>query len=84
MRKLSCKVCGEKWAGIKGPAQKFYECHEVLHGLIEPRPEEGESSEDYIYRLEEWRQQYFQDTNIEVTTWGLNNHRREPGGSDGN
>jgi hypothetical protein len=78
MRKLSCKVCGEKWTPGHGNRQisptrwqrgtsaaAFYEEHERRHGLTEPHREEGEGDMDYIYRLEEWRKQHFDDTNLE-------------------
>lgn len=66
-RKLSCKVCGEKWHGRQGPVYKFYARHEELHNLTSPHREEGEADMDFIYRLEEWRRQYFDDSNLEVT-----------------
>jgi hypothetical protein len=77
-RKLSCKVCGEKWHPAHATQPRypgdnrrgtsvidFYEEHERRHGLTEPHREEGETDMDYVYRLEEWRRQYFEDTNLE-------------------
>lgn len=46
-------------------ASDFYVKHEIEHDLVEPHREESEADMDYIYRLEEWRKQYFKDTNLE-------------------
>lgn len=62
MRKVSCKLCGEKWSGRRGSMHSWYEEHLKKHDLIEPHRFPGESVDDWLNRLVTWRKQYFEDS----------------------
>lgn len=60
-RKVSCKLCGEKWAARQGTIMQFYLDHEQRHGLIAPFRFEGEPEQEYLDRWFKWRDEYFED-----------------------
>lgn len=60
-RKVSCKLCGEKWAARQGTIMQFYQDHEQRHGLIEPSRFEGEPEQEYLDRWFKWRDEHFED-----------------------
>ena len=61
MRRVRCKVCGERWHPRLGSIRDFYKRHMEMHGLREPTRREGETDEEYLRRLRRWRMRYFED-----------------------
>lgn len=62
MRKVSCKVCGEKWAARNARLSIWYQQHLERHRLLEPSRNKGEPVDQWLDRLIKWRQVYFEDS----------------------
>ena len=62
MRKLRCKLDGEKWCGRRGSLLDWYHRHLEKHGLEEPHRHPEESVDALLDRLTAWRNQYFEDS----------------------
>lgn len=62
VRKLRCRQCDEKWSGRRGRLHDWYQKHLKMHGLEEPKRQEGEDVDTWVDRLTDWRNEHFEDS----------------------